>query len=228
MSWVQACILDQNWVHPTGKTISSNSSYLNPALNKQVGPLMSTSKMMVEASQAHQADQLLLSGHWVELQGKRRRFGWDPQGPSLWSGWGDTPSISAEPRAIAHIGKTDAGMWVCQDMLGYSIPQATNSVKPVCNGLIKAIALHFYMFGSVISPSYKGKETWMEIASSRLQDDAQWGRGWLQPQSSPKRCEIPLLLTTSTAPKTPTPSSYSASTKFPIKYIPSPSTYLFI
>lgn len=39
----------------------------NPSLNKQVGPLTYRLKVITEASQAHQADQLLLSGHWMGL-----------------------------------------------------------------------------------------------------------------------------------------------------------------
>lgn len=61
-------------------------------------------------------------------------------------GGGGTPSISPAPRPTSHPGETNAGVWVSQDLLGYPIPQVTNSAKPVCNGCIQAITLDFTMF----------------------------------------------------------------------------------
>lgn len=121
--------------------------------------------MMVEVSQAHQADQLLLSGHWIALQGLEEKACGRFPGSSLWNGWGWHPQH--QPWTQSYITHWKNRCW----NIGVSRPAGLfilpghKQCQTACNRLIQAISLHFSMFRSMISSERGKRPEWKQPAS---------------------------------------------------------------
>lgn len=183
---------------------------------------------MGKASQGHRADQFELLHHWLELQGLKGKASMrSPRFQFMgWVGW----HPQHQPYTQSHIPH-----WKhkCRNMgmprsAGLSNPPGQKTVKPVCNGFIQATSLHFSVFGSVISPSHRGKRLeWKQPAPGPRMMPS--GEGSAQNHNPPQSVvKFPCPSQQPLPPKPITPSSSSPSTKLIIRCIPSPSNYLFI
>lgn len=132
----------------------------------------------------------------------RRRLGYGLQGASVGSA-GDTSSIRPEPRATSHSGKNKHWSVGMPRPSGWSNPTGNKQCQTCLQWAYPGHHFRFHHIWDCDLPQILGKETWVEIASSRSQEDAQQGKEWLQPQSPISGVKLPCPSQPSTVSKTP-------------------------